>query len=82
MKAVEGEPDADLARVALLVFDKGGLNQPDKAKDAARVIAADANDTQTYLLLVRYAAPRRTSARRSSPRRKRSTWRRRISASR
>ena len=56
MKAVEGEPDADLARVALLVFDTGGLNQPDEAKDAARVLAADANDTQTYLLLVRYAA--------------------------
>jgi hypothetical protein len=53
---VEDEPDADLARVALLVFDEGGLNQPDKAKEAARVIAADANDTQTYLLLVRYAA--------------------------
>ena len=28
-------------------------------KDAVRVLAADANDTQTYLLLVRYAAAAR-----------------------
>ena len=54
-KAVKGEPDASLARIALIVFDKPGLNQPDKAKDAVRVIAAQANDSQTYLLLVQTA---------------------------
>lgn len=53
--ASDGKPDPGLARVALIVFDRGGLNQPDKAKEAARVIAADANDPQTYLLLVQYA---------------------------
>jgi hypothetical protein len=41
--------------VALIVFDKTGLNQPTKAKDVVRVIAADRNDSQTYLLLVQYA---------------------------
>jgi hypothetical protein len=56
VESTDGEPSADLARVALIVFDRGGLNQPDKAKEAVRVIAADANDTQTYLLLVQYAA--------------------------
>jgi cytochrome c-type biogenesis protein CcmH/NrfG len=52
----DGEPNPDLARVALIVFDQGGLNQKDKAKEVVRVIAADANNTQTYLLLVQYAA--------------------------
>jgi hypothetical protein len=56
VEASDNKPDPDLARVALIVFDRGGLNQPDKAKEAARVIAADANDPQTYLLLVQYAA--------------------------
>jgi hypothetical protein len=56
VEATDGEPDPDLARFALFVYDENGLNQPDKAKDAARVLAAAANDTQTYLLLVRYAA--------------------------
>jgi hypothetical protein len=56
VKAVDGEPDPGLARVALGVFDQSGLNQPDKAKEVVRVLAADANDTQSYLLLVRYAA--------------------------
>jgi hypothetical protein len=54
--ATDGEPDPDLARFALFVYDENGLNQPGKAKDAARVLAAAANDTQNYLLLVRYAA--------------------------
>jgi hypothetical protein len=56
VKAKQGEPDAGLARYALFVYNEDGLNKPDKAKDAARVLAAKANDTQTYLLLVRYAA--------------------------
>jgi hypothetical protein len=55
LEATDGKPDPDLARVALIVFDKGGLNQPDKAKEAVRVLAADANDSQTYLLLVQYS---------------------------
>jgi hypothetical protein len=56
VNATEGEPDPGLAKYALLVYDENGLNQPDKAKEAVRVLAADANDFQTYLLLVRYAA--------------------------
>ena len=59
LEATDGKPDPDLARVALIVFDKGGLNQPDKAKEAVRVLAADANDSQTYLLLVQYATAAR-----------------------
>jgi hypothetical protein len=55
LEATNGKPDPDLARVALIVFDRGGLNQPDKAKEAVRVLAADANDSQTYLLLAQYA---------------------------
>jgi hypothetical protein len=53
--ATENNPNPDLARVALIVFDKSGLNQPAKAKDVVRVLAADANNAQTYLLLVQYA---------------------------
>jgi hypothetical protein len=56
VKATDGEPDPELARTALLIYDATGLNQPDKAKDAVQIIAADRNDAQTYLLLVRYAA--------------------------
>jgi hypothetical protein len=56
VEATDGEPDPSLARTALIIFDRTGLNRPDKAKEAVRVIAADANDTQTYLLLVQYAA--------------------------
>ena len=53
--ATEGEPSPSLARLALQAYAPEGLNQPDKAKEAVRIIAADANDTQTYLLLVQYA---------------------------
>jgi hypothetical protein len=55
VKATDNDPNPDLARVALIVFDKTGLNQPAKAKDVVRVIAADENNAQTYLLLVQYA---------------------------
>jgi hypothetical protein len=55
VKATDNNPDPGLARYALIIFDKKGLNQPAKAKDAVRVLAADANDAQTYLLLVQYA---------------------------
>jgi hypothetical protein len=54
--ATDGKPDPGLARYALIIYDKTGLNQPAKAKDAVRILAADANDAQTYLLLVQYAA--------------------------
>jgi hypothetical protein len=56
VKATNNAPNADLARLALFVFDENGLNQPAKAKDVVRVLAAKANDSQTYLLLVKYAA--------------------------
>jgi hypothetical protein len=56
LEAKQGDPDAGLARIALFVYNEDGLNQPDKAKEAVRVLAAKSNDTQTYLLLVRYAA--------------------------
>ena len=53
--ASEGKPDPTLARYAFTVFNQDGLNQPAKAKEVVRVLAADANDFQTYLLLVQYA---------------------------
>jgi hypothetical protein len=55
VEAKNGEPSADLARVAYTIFGTTGLNQPDKAKEAVRVIAAQVNDSQTYLLLVQTA---------------------------
>ena len=53
--ATKNNPDPNLARYALFIYNQQGLNQPDKAKDVVRVLAADANDAQTYLLLVQYA---------------------------
>lgn len=55
VKAKNGEPSADLARFAYTIYGTSGLNQPDKAKEAVRVIAAQSNDSQTYLLLVQTA---------------------------
>jgi hypothetical protein len=55
VEATDGEPDPNLARIALFVFDTTGLNQPDRAKDVARVLAAEANDSQSYLRLVQLA---------------------------
>jgi hypothetical protein len=54
--ATNGEPRRELAQYALNIYSSDGLNQPDKAKEAVRVLAADANNAQTYLLLVQYAA--------------------------
>jgi hypothetical protein len=54
--AADGKPDPSLAKYALTIYNQDGLNQPAKAKDVVRVLAADANDTQTYLLLVQYAS--------------------------
>jgi hypothetical protein len=55
VEATDGEPSPSLARLALQAYAPTALNQPDKAKEAVRIIAADQNDTQTYLLLVQYA---------------------------
>jgi hypothetical protein len=55
VQATNGEPSPDLARFAYTIFGTTGLNQPDKAKEAVRVIAAQSNDSQTYLLLVQTA---------------------------
>ena len=56
VEAKKGDPSPDLAQIAINIYDTGGLNQPDKVKDAVRVIAASRNDWQTYLLLVQKAA--------------------------
>jgi hypothetical protein len=53
--ASDGKPDPTLAQYAFTVFNQDGLNQPAKAKEVVRVLAADRNDFQTYLLLVQYA---------------------------
>jgi hypothetical protein len=53
--AKSGTPSASLARLAMNIYDTGGLNEPDKAKDAVRVVAAASNNWQTYLLLVQKA---------------------------
>jgi hypothetical protein len=55
VQAKKDNPSSDLAQMALNIYDTGGLNQPDKAKDAVRVIAAARNDWQSYLLLVQKA---------------------------
>lgn len=49
------KPDTGLARLVLQVFDPNGLNQPQSAMRAARIVAEDANDPASYLLLVQYA---------------------------
>jgi hypothetical protein len=53
--AKSGNPSQSLARLAMNIYDTGGLNEPDKAKDAVRVVAAASNNWQTYLLLVQKA---------------------------
>jgi hypothetical protein len=54
--AKDGNPSPSVAQLAINIYDTGGLNEADKAKDAVRVIAASRNDWQTYLLLVQKAA--------------------------
>src|SRR5215213_6415117 len=46
VEAKDGEPSPDLARFAYTIFGTGGLNQPAKAEEAVRVLAAQANDSQ------------------------------------
>jgi hypothetical protein len=50
------EPDPSLALVAWRVFDIGALDRPKDAAKAMAIIAEDANDYQSYLQLVNYAA--------------------------
>ena len=65
VEATDNDPEPSLARLALQAYAPEGLNQPGKAKEAVRIIAADSNDTQTYLLLVQYATRPATAAGRS-----------------
>jgi hypothetical protein len=51
----KGKPDAGLARVALQIYDPVALNDPDAALQAARIVAEDGGDANSYLLLVQYA---------------------------
>jgi len=54
--AVEkSEPDADLARVALQVYDVNALNKPKDAQRAAQIVAQADNDAPSYLRLVQYS---------------------------
>ena len=48
-------PDPSLAGLALQMFDPTALNQPDRAKDAALIIAERTNDLNAYLNVVRFA---------------------------
>jgi hypothetical protein len=49
------KPDPSLAALALQMFDQTALNQPDRAKDAALIIAERTNDPNAYLRVVQYA---------------------------
>lgn len=55
LAAETGKPDPSLARVALQVYDPTALNQPVKAVRAARIVAAETNDTGGYMQLAQYA---------------------------
>jgi hypothetical protein len=55
VEAKDGDPDPTLARLAYSMFGQTGLNDPKRALVAVRAIAADANDFQSYLLLVQTA---------------------------
>jgi hypothetical protein len=52
---LEDKPDTSLARVALQVYDPAALNKPAQAMGAARLIAQEENDVNSYLNLVQYA---------------------------
>lgn len=51
----QDRPDSSLARVALQIFDPTALNQPQQALRAARIVAEDGEDVNSYLLLMQYA---------------------------
>jgi hypothetical protein len=48
-------PDPSLAALAFQMFDVTALNQPDRAKDAALIIAERTDDPNAYLRVVQYA---------------------------
>lgn len=51
----KGEPNPDLARVALQVYDPNALNKPNDAQNAAQIVAKADNDAASYLRLVQYS---------------------------
>ena len=53
--SVDGDPTASTAQYALRIYDRGALNQPTEAQNAAAIIARQREDTQAYLQLVAYA---------------------------
>jgi hypothetical protein len=56
LDAEKGEPDANLARYALQIYDPTALNKPKDAQRAATIVAEDQNDAASYLNVVQYAA--------------------------
>jgi hypothetical protein len=56
LTAVDGDPSAEAARYAALVYGEQALNRPKQAQRAAEIIANEANDVASYLELVRAAA--------------------------
>ncbi len=55
LKQESGDPDPTVAGYALQVYDPFALDRPKDALAAARIIAADGNDSRSYLLLYQYA---------------------------
>ena len=51
----KGDPNPDLARVALQVYDPNALNKPKDAQNAAQIVAKADNDAASYLRLVQYS---------------------------
>jgi hypothetical protein len=56
LEVEDGDPDASLARLALVVYDQTGLNEPTEAANAMRIIAEAGNSYELYLGLVQRAA--------------------------
>ena len=55
LKLEKGDPNPDLARVALQVYDPNALNKPKDAQNAAQIVAKADNDAASYLRLVQYS---------------------------
>jgi hypothetical protein len=55
LKLQKGNPNADLARIALQVYDPNALNKPKDAQNAAQIVAQADNDAASYLRLVQYS---------------------------
>jgi hypothetical protein len=53
---VDGDPSADTAQYALRIYAPEALNRPQEMQRAAQIIAADANNVASYLVLVEAAA--------------------------